>query len=147
MVQRLSLEQIMPLRVRVLRKGTPATHAHYPEDEYDDVVHFGIVHDGAVIATSTWFTKECPERVGANAMQLKGMAVDNALQTSGLGRQLIHAGIQLAQHKNAQVVWARARDTAVGFYKKCGFTVVGDGFIDEPTGMPHHIVVLDITNL
>ena len=147
MVQRLFLEQIMPLRVQVLRKGTPATHAHYPEDEYDDVVHYGIVQDDAVIATSTWFTKECPERVGALAIQLKGMAVDDTLQTSGLGKQLIDAGIQLAQQNKAQVVWARARDTAVGFYEKCGFTVVGDGFIDEPTGMPHHIVVRDITSL
>lgn len=137
----------MPLRVRVLRKGTPATHAHYPEDEYDDVVHYGIVHDDIVIATSTWFTKECPERVGVLAMQLKGMAVDDTLQTSGLGKQLIDAGLQLAQQNKAQVVWARARDTAVGFYEKCGFAVVGEGFIDEPTGMPHHIVVRDITSL
>lgn len=137
----------MPLRVRVLRKDTPATHAHYPEDEYDDVVHLGIMHDDTVIATSTWFSKECPERTGENAMQLKGMAVDDTLQTSGLGKQLIDTGVQLAQQNKAQVVWARARDTAVGFYEKCGFSVVGEGFIDEPTGMPHHIVVRDITRL
>jgi N-acetylglutamate synthase-like GNAT family acetyltransferase len=77
-------------------------------------------------------------------MQLKGMAVDDTLQTSGLGKHLIDAGVQLAQQRGAQLVWARARDTAVGFYEKCGFTVLGDGFIDEPTGMPHHIVVRDI---
>jgi len=39
------------------------------------------------------------------------------------------------------VVWARARDSALGFYEKCGFMAMGDGFIDEPTNMPHHIVV------
>ncbi len=74
-------------------------------------------------------------------MQLKGMAVDDTLQTSGLGRQLIDAGVALAQERNAALVWARARDSAIGFYEKCGFTVVGDGFIDGPTDMPHHIVV------
>ncbi len=144
MVERLTIEQIMPLRVRVLRKGTPITHAHYAEDTYEDVVHLGIVRDGDVIATSTWFTKECPEQPGVTAVQLKGMAVDDTLQTSGLGKQLIDAGITHARAHEAQLVWARARDTAVGFYEKCGFSVVGEGFIDEPTGMPHHIVVRTI---
>ncbi len=140
-VQQLNIEVIMELRVRVLRKDTPVTHATYPEDSYVDVVHFGILRDGEAIATSTWFMKECPEQPGTPAMQLKGMAVDDSLQTSGLGRQLIDAGVALAHERNTALVWARARDSAIGFYEKCGFDVVGDGFIDEPTGMPHHIVV------
>jgi N-acetylglutamate synthase-like GNAT family acetyltransferase len=74
-------------------------------------------------------------------MQLKGMAVDTSLQTAGYGAQLITAGVALATERNAEIVWARARDSAIGFYEKCGFRVVGDGFIDESTDMPHHIVV------
>ncbi|MEY3655869.1 MAG: hypothetical protein RL114_227 [Actinomycetota bacterium] len=144
MVEQLAFEQVLPLRVRVLRKGTPTTNAHYVEDLSADAVHFGILRDGEAVATSTWFIKECPAQPGTAAMQLKGMAVDDSLQTSGLGRQLIDAGVALAKERNAALVWARARDSAIGFYEKCGFTVVGDGFIDEPTGMPHHIVVRDI---
>lgn len=143
-VQQLNIEEIMPLRVRVLRKGTPITHAAYLEDSYPDVVHLGVVRDGHAIGTSTWFMKECPEQPGTTAMQLKGMAVDDTLQTSGVGRQLIDAGLALATERGAQIVWARARDSAIGFYEKCGFDVVGDGFIDEPTGMPHHIVVRSV---
>ena len=134
----------MQLRVAVLRKGTPATDCNYPEDAYPDVVHFAIFHEGIAIATSSWFMKECPEKPGITAMQLKGMAVDDILQTSGFGRQLIDAGVSLAKERNALLVWARARDSAIGFYEKCGFTVVGDGFIDGPTDMPHHIVVREI---
>lgn len=141
MVEQLAFDQVLPLRVRVLRKGTPTTNAHYVEDLSADAVHFGILRDGEAIATSTWFMKECPEQPGTAAMQLKGMAVDDTLQTSGLGRQLIDAGVALAKERNAALVWARARDSAIGFYEKCGFTVCGDGFIDGPTDMPHHIVV------
>lgn len=141
MVQQLTIDDIMALRVRVLRQGTPATHANYPEDNYPDVVHFGIMEDESVIATSTWFIKECPEAPGVVAIQLKGMAVDTSLQSGGYGAQLIRAGLALATERNAEIVWARARDSALGFYEKCGFHTVGDGFIDEPTGMPHHIVV------
>lgn len=143
-VQQVSLDDIMALRVRVLRQGTPATTANYLEDTFNDVVHLGIRIGDDVVATSTWFSKECPTSSAVPAVQLKGMAVDSSLQTSGYGRALIDAGIALARERGGHVVWARARDSAVGFYEKCGFVVVGDGFIDEPTGMPHHIVVRTI---
>ena len=133
--------EILDLRVRVLRKGTPYTHANYPEDEYPDVVNFCIVRDGQPVATSTWFTKECPEIPGAPAMQLKGMAVDDALQGEGLGALLIERGMRHAATAGAEIVWARARDSALYFYERRGFEVRGDGFIDGPTAMPHHMVV------
>jgi predicted GNAT family N-acyltransferase len=138
------LDEITELRVRVLRKNTPVTHADYPEDLLPDVVHLVIRENDSVVATSTWFSKECPEFPGTPAVQLKGMAVDDILQTTGHGRVLVDAGLLLARDRNAELVWARARDSAIGFYEKCGFRMVGDGFIDEPTGMPHHIVVRNL---
>ena len=131
----------MQLRVAVLRKGTPATDCNYPEDTYPDVVHFGIIHEGTAIATSSWFMKECPEKPGVTAMQLKGMAVAENLQGAGIGALLIDAGVALAKERGAAIVWARARDSAMGFYERLGFTSTGEGFIDGPTAMPHHIVV------
>ncbi len=111
---------------------------------FADVVHLGIRVSGNVVATSTWFTKECPEAPLVPALQLKGMAVDTSLQTSAYGRALIDAGIALGTERHAKLIWARARDSALGFYEKCGFAVAGDGFIDEPTAMPHHIVMKTI---
>ena len=135
---------ILDLRVRVLRKGTPFTHANYPEDSYADVVNFCIVRNDNPVATSTWFTKECPELPGAKAVQLKGMAVDDELQGSGLGALLINRGLEHARSVGASLVWARARDSALYFYERRGFVVRGDGFMDEPTAMPHHIVVITL---
>ncbi len=136
-----ALADIMQLRVAVLRKGTPATDCNYPEDDYPDVVHFAIFHEDTAIATSSWFMKECPEKPGITAMQLKGMAVADELQGAGLGALLIDAGLELAIERGATIAWARARDSALGFYERIGFTSAGDGFIDGPTAMPHHIVV------
>ena len=138
------LHEIGELRVRVLRRNTPATRADYPEDLLPDAVHLVIRENDSVVATSSWFSKECPATPGRPAVQLKGMAVDERLQSSGHGRVLVKAGLSLARERRADIVWARARDSAIGFYEKCGFRVVGDGFIDEPTGMPHHIVVRDL---
>ena len=136
----LTLEDIMPLRVKVLRKGTPVTHCNYPEDTYEDVIHLGVKNENTVVGTSSWFRKECPDRVGEAALQLKGMAVDDSLQGSGIGVKIIAAGLALATERGVSIVWARARDSALGFYVRCGFTEIGPGYIDEPTGMPHHNV-------
>jgi GNAT superfamily N-acetyltransferase len=95
-------------------------------------VHFAIIHEGTAIATSSWFMKECPEKPGITAMQLKGMAVADELQGAGLA---------LANERGAAIAWARARDSAMGFYERLGFASTGDGFVDGPTAMPHHIVV------
>jgi GNAT superfamily N-acetyltransferase len=140
-VTTVGLTDIMQLRVAVLRRDTPATDCNYPEDAYPDVVHFGIIHEGVAIATSSWFMKECPEKPGVTAMQLKGMAVAESLQGAGLGALLIDAGLALAKERGATIAWARARDSAMGFYERLGFVSTGDGFVDGPTAMPHHIVV------
>jgi len=140
-VTSVGLSDIMQLRVAVLRKGTPATDCNYPEDLYPDVVHFGIIRDGIAIATSSWFMKECQEKPGVIAMQLKGMAVAENLQGAGLGALLIDAGMALAKERGATIAWARARDSAMGFYEHLGFASTGAGFMDGPTAMPHHIVV------
>ena len=136
----LTLEDIMALRVKVLRKDTPVTHCNYPEDAYEDVVHLGVKNENTVVGTSSWFRKECPDLDGEAAIQLKGMAVDDSLQGSGIGVQIIAAGLALATERGVSIVWARARDSALGFYVRCGFTEIGPGYIDEPTGMPHHNV-------
>ncbi|NBY06358.1 MAG: N-acetyltransferase, partial [Betaproteobacteria bacterium] len=81
------------------------------------------------------------EKPGDAAMQLKGMAVADELQGEGLGALLIDAGIALTIERGATIAWARARDSAMGFYERLGFVSAGDGFIDGPTAMPHHIVV------
>jgi len=140
-VTSVELTDIMQLRVAVLRQGTPATDCNYPEDNYPDVVHFGIIHEGNAVATSSWFMKECPEKPGVIAMQLKGMAVADELQGAGLGALLIDAGSALANERGATIAWARARDSAMGFYERLGFASTGAGFMDGPTAMPHHIVV------
>ncbi len=140
-VSEVALTDVMQLRIAVLREGTPATDCNYPEDSYPDVVHFGIVHEGTAIATSSWFMKECPEKPGITAMQLKGMAVAGHLQGEGLGALLVEAGIALAIERGATIAWARARDSALGFYERLGFVSTGDGFMDGPTAMLHHIVV------
>ena len=72
------------------------------------------------------------------------MAVAKNLQSKGLGRILLQAGIDRAVSIGSTYVWARARDNALYFYERNGFATVGDQFIDEATGLGHHLVMIEV---
>lgn len=134
--------EILPLRMAVLRDGTPSQDPRYAEDDLDITVHL-VARDeaGRIVGTSTWLTRPFPHQPDAPGVQLRGMAVDKSLQSRGVGALLLEAGVRRAREAGALNVWARARDSALAFYERNGFTVVGDAFMDDATGMSHHLVV------
>ncbi len=87
---------------------------------------------------TTWLLRPSSVDPLPTDRQLRGMAVDDGLRGSGIGAVLLTAGVQRAFDDGATAVWANARDTALTFYGRHGFTVVGDGFVDPTTGVPHH---------
>lgn len=144
-VRVISLDEAMPIRLHVLRRGTPAREANYEGDDDARSVHIGAEIDGRIVATSTWLVAPWPEDPATTAIQLRGMAVLDELQGTGIGQALIGAGINHAHAMSARYVWAKARDSALDFYRRCNFRVVGEQFIEPASGMPHHLVVRNIT--
>ncbi|MFM7047569.1 MAG: GNAT family N-acetyltransferase [Actinomycetota bacterium] len=143
-VRRLSLEETKPVRLDVLRRGTPSREANYDGDDEPSSVHIGAEVAGIVVATSTWLVVPWQNDESAIAVQLRGMAVSDQMQNTGVGRALIEAGVEHARSLGARYIWAKARDSAIYFYERCGFVVVGDEFVEPASGMPHHLVVLDL---
>jgi GNAT superfamily N-acetyltransferase len=136
----ISAEQTHPVRLAVLRSDTPTKEVRFAEDESPGAVHLGVRVDGELVATSTWVPRDAPDGTGP-AVQLRGMATVGWLQGRGAGAALIAAGCAHARAIGATVVWANARDRALAFYEREGFVVVGDGFVDATTRLPHHVVV------
>lgn len=143
-VRRISLEETKPVRVDVLRRGTPARDANYDGDDDPRTVHIGAVKTGHVVATSTWLVVPWSHDPDEVAVQLRGMAVSDEMQNLGVGRALIDAGVAHARELGARYVWAKARDSAIYFYERYGFSVVGERFMEPASGMPHHLVVLSL---
>ncbi len=136
--------EVLVLRMSVLRDGTPSQDPRYAEDDTEGSVHLGIRDSGVLIACSTWLPRPWPLDVDVPATQLRGMAVAKHLQSKGLGRILLRAGIDRAMSMGSTYVWARARDNALYFYERNGFATVGDQFIDEATGLGHHLVMIKV---
>lgn len=144
-VVELQTSETYELRTAVLRDNTPTSDPKYAEDSNLGTVHLGIfdAHEN-LIGTSTWVINPWQEDSTAQAIQLRGMAVAKNRQSAGLGAMLLTAGVIHAEKLEAKYIWAKARDSALNFYLRHDFLVVGDGFTEGTTQMPHHLVVRKI---
>ncbi|HVE20086.1 MAG TPA: GNAT family N-acetyltransferase, partial [Ilumatobacteraceae bacterium] len=114
----------------------------FPEDDLPGTFHLGVRDpDDNLVAISTWISRPFHDEP---AVQLRGMATAPHVQGQGVGAILLEAGCTRAA-ATAALVWARARDTALEFYLRHGFVVDGEGFIDEQTLKPHHVIVRRLT--
>jgi GNAT superfamily N-acetyltransferase len=133
-----------PLRRRVLRDGTPSDVVTFDGDDLVTTFHLGCRSNGALVGIATWMRVAYPDRPADPAFQLRGMATDPTRQGTGIGEALLLAGLRRCREEGATFVWARARDTALGFYEREGFEPVGLGYVDLTTQLPHHDVVREL---
>jgi thiamine transport system ATP-binding protein len=133
-----------PLRRRVLRDGTPTDVVTFDGDDLVTTFHLGCRRDGELVGIATWMRVAYPDRPADAAFQLRGMATDPAAQGTGIGEALLLAGLRRCRDEDATLVWARARDTALGFYERHGFEPVGLGYVDLTTQLPHHDVIREL---
>jgi GNAT superfamily N-acetyltransferase len=135
-VRRATPDEVVPLRMQVLRPGMPESSARWTGDDEPETVHFVAVRDDRIVGTATILVRPCPE--GGPQRQLRGMAVSPELQGSGVGAAILAAAIA----DIPEPMWCNARSTAVRFYAKLGWRVTSAEF-DIPSAGPHVRMVFD----
>lgn len=125
-------QQMVELRREVLRRplGLDFTPEQL-EAEAADTIVAGLEND-KVIACCLLTPQE------DKTLQLRQMAVDSSLQSKGMGREIVRFAETWARNNGYQSMMLHARDIAIGFYEKCGYTLVGEGFTE--VGIPHHLM-------
>jgi GNAT superfamily N-acetyltransferase len=129
------------LRQAVLRNDTPTHDVHWPDDDLPGTTHLGVRVDGELVAISTWVERRHPDQPGERGVQVRGMATAERHRGRGFGGLLLEHGVQRCFAAGDDLVWARARDTALTFYERHGFMVFGLGYVDPTTQLPHHDVI------
>lgn len=134
--------EVRPLRLEVLRAGMVDQTVDFDGDDDPTTIHLGAFdQDENNVGVSTWMQRTFPLEEEHKAFQLRGMATADNVQSRGIGALLLDAGFKHAQENGIYLIWANARDTALNFYNRHGFTTVGEGFIEPITQLPHHKVV------
>jgi GNAT superfamily N-acetyltransferase len=155
-VTRLSAADVLGVRRTVLRDGRTDVPADFPEDEGPHAIHVGArrpahaadgpapPNDNPLIGVATLFPSPRPD--DPDAWQLRGMAVLPEHQGQGIGGALLAAGARLVKEAGGSQVWAHARNTALGFYERQGWKVVGDTYEYGVMRLPHHLVMLELAD-
>ena len=72
------------------------------------------------------------------------MAVDPAIQGSGVGRKLLEASIAHVRAHGGRRFWCNARTSAAGFYRRNGLAEHGPVF-DIPAVGPHVVMARELS--
>ncbi len=123
-------EKMVSLRADILRKPLGLSFSADQLDKEKDDILIGAFDEEDMIGCCIL------TRVDNNTVKLGQMAVQNNLQGKGIGESIMNFAENLAVDKGYKKMIMHARDTAIGFYEKLGYNVVGDGFLE--VNIPHH---------
>lgn len=123
-------EQMLKLRDEMLRRplGLVYTAKDLEPDKEDILI--AAFDDGSIMGCCILRDE------GNGTIRLRQMAVKNTQQGKGIGQQIMRFAETVARDKGYKVLTMHARDTAIGFYQKQGYKVVGKGFMEVT--IPHH---------
>lgn len=71
-----------------------------------------------------------------DGLKMRQVAVDQTEQRLGVGSEMIRFAEQYAKEMGCKAIVLHARDSAIPFYLKHNYELVGDGFLE--VGIPHH---------
>lgn len=156
--KRMPVENILPLRAKILRPGLPLKDAEFPCDHLPSVAHFGAIETSSkkIASVATIYPELLPDIPGTQlfvqktsedflveetAWRLRGMATDDTFRGQGAGGVVLQAVIDHARASGAKIIWAHARTPAVAFYRRHGFQTFGEEYTLLGVG-PHYLICL-----
>ena len=121
------------IEIFVKEQGVPE------ENEFDsfdlEVPHLVIFSDGEAVATGRFIP------YGENTVKIGRFAVKKEKRGLHLGEKIVRELLRKAKEDGAKTVCVGAQTHAVGFYEKCGFSLVGTPeYLEE--NIPHYDMIL-----
>lgn len=124
--------QMTTLRNEILRKPL---HLHFTKEELEreknDILIGAFEEDkmlGCCLLT----------QIDKDTVRLRQMAVQNNLQGKGIGASMMNFAENIARDNGFKKMVMHARKTAVGFYEKLGYNVIGNEFTE--VSIPHFLM-------
>ncbi|MFB9057956.1 GNAT family N-acetyltransferase [Mariniflexile ostreae] len=127
------------VRHPILRAGMPLEACIFPGDTLATTIHLGVFLKKEVIGVGSFLKNKHSAFPENKQYQLRGMAILKAFQKKHLGKMLLEYAENKLRETDAQILWCHAREDAIAFYKKNGFTPLGDPFFIQSAGI--HLVM------
>ena len=126
------------LRDEVLRR--PLGHSLFDDDLSGDVsaIHIAAFAQERIVGILLLCSK------GEHVLQMRQVAVDESLRGMQIGRKMVEYAEEVAIRQQTQELILHAREVAVLFYEKLGYTREGERF--EEVGIPHYTMRKKLTS-
>ncbi len=142
-IQEITATDTYPVRHLVLRAGKSIESCHFEGDELDSTHHLGYFLDNQLIGVVSLFEAENLLLGAGKSFQIRGMAVLDSHQKQGVGEALVSKAESFCVTEKATLIWFNARTSAVGFYHKMGYEIIGSEFEIKEVG-PHLLMCKQI---
>ncbi len=110
-------EKYYETRWRTLRRPWHQPKGSERDGLEKQAVHVMAVRDGRVVGVARLHIN------GPGVAQLRYMGVDLRYRHRGIATRLLRALEKEAQKRGARIAWFNAREPAVPFYEKCGYSI------------------------
>lgn len=122
--------EMVALRKRILRDPLGLTFTENDLSRDKDDLLCGYYNDEDKLIGTCILT-----HISSSLMQLRQMAIETGYQNKGIGYKLLRFAEETAAQHQYKKITLHARKTAVGFYEKAGYKIVGEEFTE--VGIPH----------
>jgi len=95
--------------------------------------HIGCYVDGELVGCLVL------KPIGARRIQMRQVAVDERVKGRGFGRMMVEYSEDFARKRGFEEMTLHARETAVPFYERLGYTKLGEPFTEQT--IPHRVMV------
>ncbi|MFY0673345.1 MAG: GNAT family N-acetyltransferase [Bacteroidia bacterium] len=129
---------IVELRDKVLRKPLGLEFAKDELMAENEQFHFGLYKNKVLVG--------CLVLVKCSSFELKmrQVAIDPSFQSQGVGTLMINESEAWALHNGYSRMVLNARETALAFYKKKSYQIIGNSFLE--VGIPHFKLFKNLTS-
>lgn len=139
LIQKITSKDTYIVRHLVLRQGKPIETCFFNGDDLETTTHFGLFVDKNIVGVVSVFQNKSNIFVAENQYQIRGMAVLNDFQQKGFGRELVLYCENYILTIKGNLIWFNARENAVNFYQKLGYTTHGNPFVIDGIGS-HYVM-------
>jgi len=124
-----------PLRWTHLRPGMAKAGSVY--DGAADAFHVGVFAGEQLVCSASFLLEDQAGGVTPGIWRLRGMITHPDWRGRAAGSRAVEFGLVELARRGATLVWCDGRVAALTFYRRHGFSAVGDVFETRGTG-PHY---------
>ena len=122
-------QQMVNMRNEILRKPLGLNFSTDELENEKDEILIGAFEEEKMLGCCMLI------KMNNKTVRLRQMAVMNNLRGKGIGRALMNFAENIARDLGYRTITMHARKTAIGFYEKLGYGVVGEEFYEVT--IPH----------